>query len=64
MKAQHHPSYDAFAAVLESLSGARSERARQFFSWCLVEKIAVTDPAGLEKEIEACATLLKKHLTP
>ena len=64
VKAQHHPSYDAFATVLKSLSGARSERARQFFSWCLVEKIAVTDPAGLEKEIEACATLLKKHLTP
>lgn len=64
VKAQHHPSYDAFAKVLEGLSGARSQRARQFFSWCLVEKIVVTDPTGLEKEIEACAALLKKHLTP
>lgn len=62
VQAQHHPSYDAFATVLENLSGARSERARQFFSWCLVEKILVTDPAGLEKEIEACAKLLKKRL--
>ena len=62
VQAQHHPSYDAFATVLENLSGARSERARQFFSWCLVEKIAVADPAGLEKEIEACAKLLKKRL--
>ena len=64
VNAQHHPLHDAFATVLKNLSGARSERARQFFSWCLVEKIEVTDPAGLEKEIEACAALLKKHLTP
>ncbi len=62
VQAQHHPSYDAFATVLGNLSGARSERARQFFSWCLVEKIVVTDPVGLEKEIEACAKLLKKRL--
>jgi MoxR-like ATPase len=64
IKAQHHPSYDAFAKVLENLSGARTERARQFFSWCLVEGITVTDPAGLEKEIEACAKLLKQRLMP
>ena len=64
VQAQHHPSYDVFAKVLGNLSGARSERARQFFSWCLVERITVTDPAGLEKEIEACAKLLKKRLLP
>ena len=62
--AQHHPSYDMFAKVLGNLTGARFERARQFFSWCLVEQVSVTDPAGLEKEIEACVKLLKKRLTP
>jgi len=53
-----------FAKVLGNLTGARFERARQFFSWCLVEQVSVTDPAGLEKEIEACVKLLKKRLTP
>ena len=62
VQAQHHPSYDAFAKVLGILTGARAERARQFFSWCLVEKISVTDPTSLEKEIDACAKILKKRL--
>ena len=59
---QHHPNYDAYAKVLSSLSGARAERAKQFFSWCLVEQIPVPDPAGLEKEIDACAALLHKRV--
>lgn len=62
-QAAHHPGYDAFAAVLASLTGARAQRARQFFSWCLTQRITLADPAGLEKEIDACAKLLKKHLT-
>lgn len=60
--APHAPGHDAFAHVLGRLSGARAERARQFFSWCLVEKVAVGDPAALEKEIDACATLLRKRV--
>ena len=63
VQAKHHPSFDAFAKVLISLSGARAERARQFFSWCLVEKVSVSDPGGLENEIEACVKLLKKRLS-
>ena len=59
-QAPHHPAYDAFARVLAGLTGARAERARQFFSWCLVEQVTVPDPAALEKEIESCAKLLKK----
>ncbi len=62
VNAPHHPSYDAFAKVLGNLTGARAERARQFFSWCLVEQVQVKDPTGLEKEIEACAKLLKKQV--
>jgi MoxR-like ATPase len=61
-QAAHHPGYDAYAAVLANLSGARAERARQFFSWCLTEQIKLVDPAGLEKEIDACAKLLKKQV--
>jgi MoxR-like ATPase len=61
-QAAHHPGYDAYAAVLANLSGARAERARQFFSWCLTEQIKLADPAGLEKEIDACAKLLKKQV--
>jgi MoxR-like ATPase len=61
-QAAHHPGYDAYAAVLANLSGARAERARQFFSWCLTERIKLVDPTGLEKEIEACVKLLKKQV--
>lgn len=60
LKAPHHPAYDAFSRVLVSLTGARAERAKQFFSWCLVEQVTVSDPAALEKEIEACAKLLQR----
>jgi MoxR-like ATPase len=64
VQASHHPAYDAFSRVLVNLSGARAERAKQFFSWCLVEQITVSDPAVLEKEIEACAKLLKSRMKP
>lgn len=62
VQAQHHPAYDAYARVLSGLSGARAERARQFFSWCLVEQVTVSDPAALEREMDACVKLLKKHV--
>jgi MoxR-like ATPase len=61
-QAAHHPGYDAYAAVLANLNGARAERARQFFCWCLTQRIQLADPAGLEKEIEACAKLLKAQI--
>ena len=62
VQAAHHPGYDAYAAVLANLSGARAERARQFFCWCLTQQIQLRDPVGLEREIEACASLLKKRV--
>ncbi len=61
-QAAHHPGYDAYARVLSSLSGARAERAKQFFCWCLTEQISLADPVALEKEIEACVKLLKKRV--
>jgi MoxR-like ATPase len=62
INAPHHPGYDAYAKLLGTLSGTRAERAKQFFSWCLTEQIVVGDPAGTEREIEACAVLLKKAM--
>ena len=62
VNAPHHPSYDAYAKVLGTLSGARAERAKQFFSWCLTEQIVVGDPAGTEREIDACVDLLKNSV--
>ena len=62
VQAPHHPAYDAFSRVLASLDGTRAERAKQFFSWCLVEQVTVSDPAALEKEIEACTKLLKNRV--
>jgi MoxR-like ATPase len=61
-QAPHHPGYDAYARVLSALTGARAERARQFFCWCLTEQLSLADPVALEKEIEACAKLLKKQV--
>jgi len=63
-QAAHHPGYDAYAGVLANLTGARAERARQFFCWCLTEQIKLVDPVGLEKEIEGCVKLLKKQVAP
>jgi MoxR-like ATPase len=61
-QAAHHPGYDAYAGILANLTGARAERARQFFCWCLTEQIKLVDPVGLEKEIEGCVKLLKKQV--
>jgi len=58
-QAAHHPGYDAYARVLSQLSGARAERAKQFFCWCLTEQIDIAQPAELEKELDECAKLLK-----
>ena len=62
-QAKQPPAFDAFARVLLDLAGARAERARQFFSWCLVEGIEVDAPAVLEAQIDACAQLLKGRLS-
>jgi hypothetical protein len=59
----HHPDFDRFAKVLErpEVEGGRAERARQFFSWCLVAKVSPLDPGGLEAEIAACVEVLRSR---
>jgi MoxR-like ATPase len=56
-----HPQFERFARVSAGLKGARGERARQFFSWCLVEKVFPDDPGALESELHACVQLLKRR---
>ena len=63
-QAPHHPDYDAFARLLGGLTGTRAERARQFFSWCLVEQVTISDAVSLEKEMDACTRILKKRVAP
>ncbi len=55
-----HPDCDRFARVLAELetSGGRYDRARQFFNWCLVERVSPEDPAALEAEIDSCVRKL------
>ena len=59
-----HPDFDRFARVLSILDqkSGRFERAQQFFDWCLVERVNLEDPIGIEEEINACVTLLGKKV--
>lgn len=59
---KHHPSYDAYARVLTGLTGARAERAKQFFCWSLTAQLNITNPAALEAEINACVKLFKSRV--
>lgn len=58
-----HPDADRFARVLAGLEegSGRKVRARQFFDWCLVERLSPPDPVALEAEIEGCVALLKER---
>ena len=56
-----HPEVARFAKALAGLQGARAERARQFFSWCMVAKLQPAKPADLEREIEACIEVLRER---
>ena len=57
-----HPEIARYARVISRVKGARSARAKQFFNWCVVEKVAVADPASLERDIEACVAVLRRRL--
>ena len=50
--------------LLAKLSGTRLSRARQFFYHCLVQRIAIKDPAGLEADIEDAVSLLRGRVKP
>lgn len=58
-----HPEHSRLGAVLSQLSGARAERAKQLFYWCLIEKIVVDDPAALEAEFDACTEQARRALS-
>ena len=55
-----HPEVERFYNVINKVKGARGERAKQFFNWCLVEEVVPEDPAALEAEIERCVNYLKR----
>ena len=54
-----HPEVERFAEVIGKLTGGRAERARQFFNWCVVEQVVVSDPASLERELDNCVALIR-----
>ena len=54
-----HPEIERFAEVIGKLTGGRAERARQFFNWCVVERVVVRDPASLERELDNCVALIR-----
>jgi MoxR-like ATPase len=59
-----HPEVSQIAEVIGKLRGGRRERARQFFSWCLLSKVIPEDFRKLEAEMESCVKILKsKGLT-
>ncbi len=59
----NHPDLDRFARALggKEVTGGRAARAKQFFNWCLVEKVLPKDPAALEAELAACVELLRER---
>jgi hypothetical protein len=58
-----HPDMAGISKILAPLKGGRAERAKQFFSWALVAKCAVPEPALIESEIDACVSILQEHLS-
>ncbi len=56
-----HPEVSRIANVIGKLKGGRQERAKQFFSWCLVSEVIPEDLQKLESEMESCAKILKKR---
>ena len=55
-----HPEVSRIAEVIRKLRGPRRERAKQFFSWCLLSKVIPEDLRELESEMESCVKILKK----
>jgi MoxR-like ATPase len=56
-----HPEFDRFTRVIGKRRGGQRERAKQFFNWCLVEKVNPENPDVLEDEIESCVRMLKRR---
>lgn len=63
--AQHpHQELTACAVVLDRLPPKRRERARQLFYHCLVERIALPDPAALERRLDAAIRAVRPFARP
>lgn len=56
-----HPEFARYSKVLSSLTGARAERAKQLFNWCLTSNTVLEDAAELEGELEACVSVVSMH---
>jgi MoxR-like ATPase len=54
-----HPEISRVAKVLATLDGGRRERAKQFFSWCILQGLALAKPAELEGQIQGCVELVQ-----
>jgi len=57
-----HPEMARLSRAMAKLNGARLERARQLFYWCLLNKVAVANPAKLETDLHDCVGLLGETL--
>ena len=60
-KGTQHPDFTKYAQTLVGLSGGRGERAKQFFSACLVEKLVLANPGEIEVQINSCVDLLRER---
>jgi len=56
-----HPDFERFVRVIDKRRGGRRERAKQFFYWCLAERVSPENPSVLEEEIDSCVKLLKER---
>ncbi|MCB8933061.1 MAG: MoxR family ATPase [Fimbriimonadaceae bacterium] len=57
-----HPEFARLAPLLAKLGGARQRRARQLFYWAIANGVALEDPEGLERDLEACVALVGRCL--
>ena len=57
----NHPEFARVATLLAGLDGARCERARQFFSWCVLQGVVPARPDQLEAQVQACVDLLRER---
>ncbi len=55
-----HPEFVRYSQAMKGLFGTRKQRAKQFFSYCLVNGVNVEEPELLEEEIDRCIKIIKE----
>ena len=55
-----HPDRCRYQRVIGAHRGARAERARQLFYWCVLNNVTVADPEALEAELDACVRAVRR----